>query len=32
MRLLYSAKNDRFGITFNPAKRASPSSSTALMT
>ena len=30
--LLYSVKNDRFGTTFNPAKRASPSSSTALMT
>jgi len=32
MRQLYSVKNDRFGTTFNPANRASPSSSTELMT
>ena len=32
MRQLYSVRNDRFGTTFNPAKRASPSSSTELMT
>ena len=32
MRQLYSVRNDRLGITFSPAKRASPSSSTELMT
>ena len=29
---LYSVKNDRLGMTFSPAKRASPSSRTPLMT
>src|SRR5208282_3369972 len=32
MRQLYSVRNDRFGITFRPAKRASPSSRTELTT
>src|SRR5437588_394379 len=32
MRPLYSVRNDRFGITFKPAKRARPSSRTELMT
>src|SRR5271157_6311216 len=32
MRPLYSVKEDRFGTTFNPANRASPSSRTELMT
>ena len=32
MRQLYSVRKDRLGMTFSPAKRASPSSSTALMT
>ena len=31
MRQLYSVRKERFGITFNPANKASPSSRTALM-
>ena len=32
IRQLYSVKNDRLGMTFNPAKRANPGSKTTLMT
>ena len=32
IRQLYSVRKDRFGMTLSPAKRASPSSSTELMT
>jgi len=32
MRQLYSVRNDRLGITFKPANKASPSSKTELMT
>ena len=32
IRQLYSVKNDRLGMTFKPANRANPSSSTTLMT
>ena len=32
MRQLYSVKNERLGITFKPANKANPSSSTALIT